>query len=91
MTTITLRPITPDNWVECMELTPTADQQARGYVAPNVLPLVQAYVERWWTPLAVYANETMVGLSFMVAGRPMVFLRHSEVTSPKRASTTFCA
>lgn len=67
MTTITLRPITPDNWVECMELTPTAEQQARGYVAPNVLSLAQAYAERWWTPLAVYAGETMVG--FVLYGR----------------------
>jgi diamine N-acetyltransferase len=67
MTTIALRPITPDNWVECMELTPTDDQQARGYVAPNVLSLAQAYAERWWRPLAVYADETMVG--FVLYGR----------------------
>lgn len=45
-----------------MELTPTAEQQARGYVASNVLSLAQAYAERWWTPLAIYAGETMVGV-----------------------------
>jgi diamine N-acetyltransferase len=67
MTTITLHPITPDNWIECMELTPTAEQQAHGYVAPNVLSLAQAYAERWWTPLAVYAGATMVG--FVLHGR----------------------
>lgn len=67
MRAITLRPITPDNWVECMNLTPTAEQQALGYVAPNVLSLAQAYAERWWTPLAVYADETMVG--FVLYGR----------------------
>lgn len=67
MTIIALRPITPDNWVECMELTPSAEQQARGYVAPNVLSLAQAYAERWWTPLAIYADLTMVG--FILCGR----------------------
>jgi diamine N-acetyltransferase len=67
MTTISLQPITPDNWVECIELTPTAEQQARGYVATNVLSLAQAYAERWWTPLAVYADATMVG--FVLYGR----------------------
>ena len=67
MTTITLRPITPDNWVECIELSPTSDQQVRGYIAPNVLSLAQAYAERWWTPLAVYAEATMVG--FVLYGR----------------------
>ena len=67
MATITLQPITADNFVECIELTPTADQQARGYVAPNVLSLAQAYVERWWIPLAVYADRTMIG--FVLYGR----------------------
>jgi diamine N-acetyltransferase len=64
---ITLRPITADNFVECIGLTPSDEQQARGYVAPNVLSLAQAYVEPWWTPLAVYAEETMVG--FVLYGR----------------------
>ena len=67
MAIITLQPVTADNFVECIELTPTADQQARGYVAPNVLSLAQAYVERWWIPLAVYADTTMIG--FVVHGR----------------------
>jgi diamine N-acetyltransferase len=67
MTTITLQPITPDNWVECIELTPTPEQQDHGYVAPNVLSLAQAYAEPWWIPLAVYAGTTMVG--FVLYGR----------------------
>ena len=67
MAMITLQPVTADNFVKCMELTPTADQQARGYVAPNVLSLAQAYVERWWIPLAVYADTTMIG--FVLYGR----------------------
>ena len=67
MALITLQPVTADNFVECIELTPTADQQARGYVASNVLSLAQAYVERWWIPLAVYADATMIG--FVLHGR----------------------
>ena len=67
MTTVSLRPITSDNWVECIELTPTAEQQSQGYIAPNVLSLAKAYGERWWTPLAVYAAATMVG--FVLYGR----------------------
>jgi diamine N-acetyltransferase len=67
MPTITLRPITTENWVECIGLAASDEQQARGYVAPNVLSLAQAYAEPWWTPLAVYADETMVG--FVMHGR----------------------
>ena len=67
MAIITLQPVTPHNFVECIELTPTADQQALGYVASNVLSLAQAYVERWWIPFAVYADTTMVG--FVLHGR----------------------
>ena len=67
MAMITLQAVTADNFVECRELTPTAEQQARGYVAPNVLSLAQAYVERWWIPLAVYADTTMIG--FVLYGR----------------------
>jgi len=67
MTPVTLQPITPNNWVECIELTPTPEQQAHGYVAPNVLSLAQAYAEPWWTPLAVYADSAMIG--FVLYGR----------------------
>ena len=67
MAMITLQPVTADNFVECIELAPTADQQARGYVAPNVLSLAQAYVERWWIPLAIYADAAMIG--FVLYGR----------------------
>ena len=67
MAMITLQPVTDDNFVECIGLTPTADQQARGYVAPNVLSLAQAYVERWWIPLVIYADTTMIG--FVLYGR----------------------
>ena len=67
MTMITLQPITPCNWVDCIELTSTPEQQAHGYIAPNVLSLAQAYAEPWWIPLAIYAETTMVG--FVLYGR----------------------
>ena len=67
MTMITLQPITPYNWVQCIELTATPEQQAKGYIAPNVLSLAQAYAERWWIPLAIYAETTMIG--FVLYGR----------------------
>ena len=65
--TITLRPITAENWVACIRLSATPEQQQRGYVAQNVSSLAQAYAERWWTPCAIYADETMVG--FVMYGR----------------------
>ena len=64
---ISLQPITPNNWIECIELAPTPEQQAHGYVAPNVLSLAQAYAEPWWIPLAIYAGTTMIG--FVLYGR----------------------
>ena len=67
MTTITLQPITSNNMLECTGLRPSAEQQERGFVADNVFSLAQAYVEPWWTPLAVYVDETMVG--FVMYGR----------------------
>ena len=59
--TISLQPITPLNWITCINLQPTEEQQQRSFVSPNTLSLAQAYAERWWTPLAIYADETMVG------------------------------
>ena len=67
MAEITLRSITPENWLECIRLKPTAEQMLRHYVADNTLSLAQAYCEPWWTPLAVYADMTMVG--FVMYGR----------------------
>jgi diamine N-acetyltransferase len=59
--TISLRPITHLNWITCINLRPTEEQQQRSFVSPNTLSLAQAYGEPWWTPLAIYADETMVG------------------------------
>jgi diamine N-acetyltransferase len=75
MPTVTLQPITPDNMLECTGLRPSAEQQKRGNVAENVFSLAQAYVEPWWTPLAVYVDETMVGFVIVIltGPRPMIW------------------
>ena len=65
--TITLQPITADNWIQCIELTPTDAQQQHGFVAPNVLSLAQSYAESWWRPHAIYADQSLVG--FLLYGR----------------------
>src|SRR5829696_1784496 len=65
--TVTLRPINQDNWVECINFTVSEEQQQRHAVAPNMTSLAQAYGEPWWTPLGVYAGDTMVG--FVMYGR----------------------
>lgn len=68
---ITLQPITSDNWTDCIGLSPTAEQVRIGFVAPNSVSLVQAHYEPWWQPYGFYATidgqETMVG--FAMAGR----------------------
>jgi diamine N-acetyltransferase len=65
--TICLRPITSENWIECINLKPTAQQQEAGFVASNAVSLAQAYGEPWWQPYAIYADQTMVG--FVMYGR----------------------
>ncbi len=56
---VTLRPVTADNWRACIELKLCEHQQT--LVAPNVRSLAQAYVYDEDTPLAIYADETVVG------------------------------
>lgn len=58
---ITLQPITADNWIDCINLKPTEEQQRIGFVSPNQFSLAQAYVERWWQPYAIYVDDAMVG------------------------------
>lgn len=68
---VTLRPITNDNWYDCINLTPTAEQARIGFVAPNTHSLIQAHFEPWWQPYAIYTpigdKEVMVG--FAMYGR----------------------
>jgi diamine N-acetyltransferase len=62
---IQLRKITRDNLFECIKLS-TADDQ-KEFVATNVVSIAQAYVEPAFVPLAIYADETIVG--FVMYGR----------------------
>ena len=64
---VTLEPINQHNWVECINLAVTDEQEQRHAVAANVISLAQAYAEPWWTPLGVYAGNIMVG--FVTYGR----------------------
>lgn len=62
---VTLRPITRDNWSECANLDVSEDQKR--YVASDMGSLVKAYVCcSQATSLAVYDGETMVGLAMYV-------------------------
>jgi diamine N-acetyltransferase len=56
---VTLRPVTRANWVDCIGLAVAPEQ--RKFVAANAVSLAQAAYEPECTPLAVYADETMVG------------------------------
>jgi diamine N-acetyltransferase len=57
--TVTLRPITKDNYKDCIRLKVASGQE--NFVAPNVFSLAQAAYEPHVLPLAIYEAETMVG------------------------------
>jgi diamine N-acetyltransferase len=54
---IYLRPITIENWIDCISLKPTPEQQQAGFVASNEISLAQAYMEPWWHPYGIYAAD----------------------------------
>jgi diamine N-acetyltransferase len=56
---ITLRPLTPKNWVECTKLSVREDQ--KNFVASNVFSIAEARIFPECVPLAIYADENMVG------------------------------
>jgi diamine N-acetyltransferase len=62
---ITLRAITRDNLFQCLRLSTTEEQ--KNFVAPNVRSIAEAYVEPSFVPLAIYADDTLVG--FVMYGR----------------------
>jgi diamine N-acetyltransferase len=59
MTVIDLRPVTRENLGVCIELDVLPTQ--RGYVAPNVRSLAEAYVLPEAEPRLVYADDEAVG------------------------------
>ena len=58
---IELRPVTRDNWRECIRLEVAQDQKA--FVAPNVGSLAEARFEPRYEPRAIYADGRMVGFA----------------------------
>jgi diamine N-acetyltransferase len=64
---VELRPITVENWVDCVGLKPTEEQEKAHFVAPNAFSLTQASFEPWWESLGIYADDVMVG--FVMHGR----------------------
>lgn len=62
---VTLQEISADNWLECLRLQLTDEQQ--DLVASNAFSLVQASYNSDCFPLAIYQEETMVG--FLMWGR----------------------
>ena len=59
--TITLRPLTADNWIECIYLTVTPEQE--GLVWPNANSIAQFHFEPSCVPLIIYHDENMVGFT----------------------------
>ena len=59
MSESTLRPLTPANWEECINLRVGDDQQ--NFVAPNLYSIAEARIYPECVVLAIYAGETMVG------------------------------
>jgi diamine N-acetyltransferase len=56
---VELRPVTRDNWRECIRLELEPEQ--RGHVASNVGSLAESRFEPHYVPTAIYADESMVG------------------------------
>lgn len=56
---ITLQPITRDNWEACFALDVAPEQAA--FLPNNAYSLAQPYAEREFVPLAIYADDAMVG------------------------------
>ena len=58
---ISLRPVTQENWRAVAHLEVAEDQ--RQFVAPNVYSLAEAAYETGLTPVAIYADETLIGFA----------------------------
>ena len=58
---VTLREITPENFEECVNLK-VADEQT-SFVAPNLRSIAQSKIYPTVEPMAVYADDRMVGFT----------------------------
>jgi diamine N-acetyltransferase len=61
--TITLKEITRENFIECVDLKVRDDQP---YVASNVFSIAESKVSPECIPMAIYAGESMVGFVMYV-------------------------
>jgi diamine N-acetyltransferase len=59
--TVSLRPITTENWRDVVRLKTTEVQ--KDYVASNVYSIAQSKIEPECVPLAIYADESVVGFA----------------------------
>ncbi len=58
---VSLREITPENFKDCINLKVADDQTM--FVAPNVISIAQCVIYPKAKPMAVYANDEMVGFA----------------------------
>ena len=59
--TVTLQPLTADNWRESVKLQVSEEQKR--YVAPNVYSIAEARFEPSCVCLTIYADDVMVGFT----------------------------
>jgi diamine N-acetyltransferase len=59
--TVTLRPITRDNFFDVLDLKLHPGQET--FVADNAVSIANAYVEPTFVPLGVYAGDELVGFA----------------------------
>jgi len=76
---VKLRPITAENWEECVHLEPRPEQ--RHFVASNAFSLAQAAYVPDCFPLAIYDDEVIVGFAMYwhAAGEPFCFINRLMV------------
>jgi diamine N-acetyltransferase len=74
---VTLRELTKANYEACIRLKVAEDQ--RGFVAPNVNSIAEAYVYRGFVPLAICDDEQVVGFLMYgdneESGKPFYVIR----------------
>ena len=70
---LSLREITLHNWLECVRLAVSPEQER--WVATNAFSLAEAAYRRDLVPLAIYAAERMIGFTMhqLAPGRAWIF------------------
>jgi diamine N-acetyltransferase len=59
--TVTLRPLTEENWHDAIHLQVTDEQ--KNYVASNLYSIAETRFEPTFVPLAIYAGDVLVGFT----------------------------